>query len=325
MLRYHMVRPSILVCSAFALFYLITEAQILTDHHQHLFSREAGANSSAGPNGISAKDLIAQLDKAGTKRAVVLSVAYSFSNPNKPPFEDEYAHVRAENDWTSAQVAQFPTRLLGFCSVNPVRTYALEEIARCVKDPHLRTGLKLHFGNSDVDVDNATHVAQLRRVFRLANENGMAIVVHMRPAVSRNRRYGAKQARIFVEQVLPESPDVTIQIAHLAGAGGYDDSIDEAVAVFVDGIAQNDPRMKNLYFDISGVPGLGDWETRRDLAAKRMRQLGLARLLYGSDAAIASNLPRDTYKRWRQTPLSEDEFRIVESNEAPYLRNWPKP
>ena len=42
----------------------------------------------------------------------------------------------------------------GFCSVNPLKDYAIEELARCAKDPQLQLhiGLKLHFGNSDVDL-----------------------------------------------------------------------------------------------------------------------------------------------------------------------------
>src|SRR4051812_25832149 len=96
----------------------ISSTAEITDHHQHLFSPDAAAHASIGPNGITAKDLIAHLDSAGIRRAVVLSVAYTFANPNKKAFEDEYARVKAENDWTSAQVAQYPRRLLGFCSVN---------------------------------------------------------------------------------------------------------------------------------------------------------------------------------------------------------------
>ena len=72
----------------------------IIDYHQHLYSPEAGARSSPGPKGIDARFLVAQLDAAGIQRAVVLSVAYSFSNPNKTPVPNEYAHVIAENDWT---------------------------------------------------------------------------------------------------------------------------------------------------------------------------------------------------------------------------------
>jgi hypothetical protein len=54
---------------------------------------------------------------AGIGRAVVLSLGYQFGNPNRPPVEDEYAKVRAENDWTAQQVANHRGRLVGFCGV----------------------------------------------------------------------------------------------------------------------------------------------------------------------------------------------------------------
>jgi len=115
-------------------------------------------------------------------------------------------------------------------------------------------------------MDNPRHVAQLRRVFRAADEHGMAIVIHMRPSVTRNRPYGAKEAKTFVNKVLPSAPHVPIQIAHLAGAGGFDDpSINSALSVFIDAIARHDPRMANLYFDICGVAGIGRWKEKRGL------------------------------------------------------------
>jgi len=297
-------------------------AQII-DYHQHLYSPAAGARSSPGPQGIDADYLVAQLDVAGISRAVVLSVAYSFSNPNKPPVPNEYAHVMAENDWTSAQVAKYPRRLLGVCSVNPLRPYALEEIARCAKDPNLRTGLKLHFGNSDVNVDNPDHLARVRRVFRAANEHHMAIVVHMHANIDHHRPYGAKEARIFLDHLLPEAPDVVVQIAHLAGGGGYDDpATDAALAVFVSAIERKDRRMKNVYFDVCGIAIPGMWEDRADLLVKRIRQIGVHRLLYGSDAPTADNLPQDTLKRWHSLPLTQEEFRDIDNKVAPYLRSW---
>jgi len=294
----------------------------IIDYHQHLYSPEAGARSSPGSKGIDADYLIAQLDAAGIKRAVVLSVAYSLSNPNKPPVPNEYAHVMAENNWTSAQVAKYPSRLLGFCSVNPLRPYALEEIARCANDPNLRTGLKLHFGNSDVNVDNPDHLARVRRVFRAANEHHMAIIVHMHANVDHNRPYGAKEARILLEQLLPEAPDVVVQIAHLAGAGGYDDATDAALSVFVKAIERKDPRTKNVYFDVCGIAIPGLWEKKANLLVERLRQIGTGRLLYGSDAPTADNLPTDTLKRWHSVPLTQEEFREIDNNVEPYLRDW---
>src|SRR6476660_2612064 len=226
------------------------------DHHQHLFSPSV-QEVSPTLQPMNATELVKLLDEAGIRRAVVLSLGYQYGNPNKPLVPDEYSAVKAENDWTAAQIAPFADRLRGFCGLNPLKPYALDEISRCAHIPQLRFGLKLHFGNSDVDLTNADHVKKLQQVFAAANERRMAIVVHMRSSVTAKRPYGARSARAFVNDVLPFAPDVPVQIAHLAGAGGYEDpAIDEALAVFVDAIANRDPRMKNVYFDASGVIGV---------------------------------------------------------------------
>src|SRR5688500_12681762 len=179
------------------------------DHHQHLFS-PALAELSSSPERkfepLTAKDLIAHLDAAGIKRAVVLSTAYMWGRPNRK-IENEYDKVRAENDWVSTEVARYPQRLTGVCGVNPLKEYALEELARCARDPNLRHGVKLHFGNSDVQVENPEHRAKMKEFFAAANRHRMAIAVHMRASISLKRPYGAEQARVFLEQLLPAAPN----------------------------------------------------------------------------------------------------------------------
>ena len=270
---------------------------------------------------VSAEDLIKLLDRAGIRRAVVFSVAYQFGNPNRPSVNDEYGRVKAENDWTSQQVALFPSRLRGFCGVNPLKEYALDEIARCARDPYMRTGLKLHFGNSDVMLDEPQHIAQLRRVFQLANTNRMAIAVHMRPSVTRRRPYGKVQAQAFLDNLISAAPDVTLQVAHLAGGGSYDEpSVDEALGVFIAAIKSGDARMKNVYFDASGVAGIGRWEEKRELIATRIREIGVSRVLYGSDGTTAQLNPSVMLAAFRSLPLSDADFRAIEQNTAPYMR-----
>lgn len=73
------------------------QSRPLVDYHQHLVSPAAAARSTTLPP-ISAADLLAALDPAGIRRALVLSVAYQYSNPNRPPVDSEYAVVRAETD-----------------------------------------------------------------------------------------------------------------------------------------------------------------------------------------------------------------------------------
>jgi predicted TIM-barrel fold metal-dependent hydrolase len=270
---------------------------------------------------IDADRLVALMDTAGTRRAAVLSLGYSWGSPNRN-VENEREKVRAANDWTGAQVARHPTRLVGFCGVNPLRDYALEEIDRCARDPHLRRGLKLHVGNSVVALGDTAHVAQLRRVFAVANRHRMPIVVHLRSSYSRRLPYGREEARIFLERVLPAATDVPVQIAHLASGGGYDDpSADSVVAYFAERIAAKDPRTRNLWFDVSGVATLDISTATAELVVKRLRQLGLRRVLWGSDGATGGNLPpRQAWAAFRQLPLTDAEFRMIASNVAPWMR-----
>jgi predicted TIM-barrel fold metal-dependent hydrolase len=273
--------------------------------------------SESGP--VAADRLIAQLDDAGIQRAAVLSLAYAYGSPSLSGGNDEYALVRGENDWTSQQVAKYPDRLRALCSVNPLKEYALAELERCATIPNLRYGLKLHLANSQLDLRNPAHVELLRRTFRAANERRMAIVVHLWTG----RAYGQADAEVFLRDVLPEAPDIPIQIAHLAGAGpGLDRASQKALAVFADAISSTDPRTRNIYFDVTtSVTMQTSAEDARFIAA-RLRQIGLRRILYGSDMAIGGNpTPRQGWAAFRGTlPLTEGEFTTIANNVAPYMR-----
>jgi predicted TIM-barrel fold metal-dependent hydrolase len=319
-----MIRSSIRILAAavFAMNGLtmngLISAQII-DYHQHLYSPVAGPISIPGWNGVTSDELVVLMDEAHVSRAVVLSTAYSLANPHKAPVPNEREAVRKENDWTSAQIARHADRLVGFCSVNPLKPYAVEEINLCAKDTNLRTGLKLHFGNSDVDVDNPEHLAQLKNVFRAANQNRMAILVHAHANVNLNRPYGAREARIFLDQLLPEAPDIVVVLAHMAGAGDFDESTRNASAVYADALANHDPRVRNLYFDAC-ISALGP---EAPLLAQRIREIGVSRILYGSDAPIKGNFPAEALERWHALPLSAEEFHAIETNVAPFLKAAP--
>ena len=297
----------------------------LADYHQHLFSPAAGALVTGNPNspGIDARNLIALLDSAGIRRALVLSVAYTWGKASRVPVENEYDHVKAENDWTSQQVAQYPDRLRAFCSLNPLKPYALDELARCSKDPQLHYGLKLHFGNSDVDLDNPNDVAQVKKVFKAANSYHMPIVVHMHTSIDKQRKYGADEARVFLNELLPAAPDIPVQIAHLGGAGGYDAATDAALSVFTDAIAKHDARMKKVWFDVAVVVRSGTSTDELQKIAGRIREIGVKRVLYGSDAATnALAYPKAGWAAFKRLPLTVAEFGVIANNTAPYMRDF---
>ena len=268
------------------------------------------------PKAATADRLVAELDAAGVKRAVVLSVAFWFGSPRRK-VEDEYAKVRAENDWVAQQVARFPDRLVGFCSFNPLKDYALEELDRCTKNPNFK-GLKLHFGNSGVDLLNPQHVEKVRQVFRAANEKRLPIVAHL---WTTDKRYGREHSEIFLKQIVPAAPDIPIQIAHMAASGPNYHS-DDALEVYANAAVAGDPRMKNVYFDVASMVTRNTRPEVLALVAKRLRQLGLQRVLFGSDRAPggSNDSPKDAWEAFRRLSLSEAEFRKVAGNVAPYMR-----
>lgn len=294
----------------------------VADHHQHLFSPAIVALiASSAIKEVSSRALIAKLDEAGTRQAAVLSTAYMFGNPHRD-VADEYSLVRAENDWTAAQVALYPDRLVSFCGINPLRSYALQELARCAAVPGRHVGVKMHFGNSDIQVDEAAQLQRLKAFFRAANRYKLAIVVHARASFGKKRPYGAAQARLFLDQLLPLVPDVPVQIAHLGGTGpGFDDPpSQEAIAVFAEAFERGDPRTNNLWIDIaSNAHGANSSETTA-LMVRRMRQIGFSRLLYGTDSPTQ---PGDAWEAFRRLPLTHAEFAQIAANRAPYLRSKP--
>lgn len=263
---------------------------------------------------MTAEQLIEQLDDAGIRHGVVLSVAYWFGSRSTPPSPAEQDKVRAENDWVAAQVARYPERLVAFCGVNPLRDYALDEIARCASIAGVK-GIKLHFGNSGIDLRKAGHVEQLRRVFALANDRRLAIVAHLWTGPE-YEQHGGEDARLFLEQLLPLATDIPVQIAHMAGGGR---STTAALAVFADAIAAGDARTKRLYFDVATLTAGQNAEGLRSDAAM-MRRIGFDRILYGTDTAPPNPVARQSWTTFRiQMPLSDDELRIIEGNALPYL------
>ncbi|MFL6195481.1 MAG: amidohydrolase family protein, partial [Thermoanaerobaculia bacterium] len=223
--------------------------------------------------------------------------------------------VRAENDWTAQEVARYPDRLVGFCSFNPLKDYALAELDRCASS-HRFKGLKLHFGMSRVDLNNPEQVAKVRRVVEAANKRRLAIIVHVRPGPT----YGRQEAEVFLSQIVAAAPDVPFQIAHLWGGEAFSDA---ALAVYAEAVAAGDPRTRNLYFDVAeaALVANGSAETLQTIA-KRIRQIGPRRILYGSDGPVPeADTPRDAWRQMRtQVPLTDEELRTIANNVAPYMR-----
>ncbi|HUR79662.1 MAG TPA: amidohydrolase family protein [Thermoanaerobaculia bacterium] len=288
----------------------------LIDYHQHLVSA-AFAPIVKLPERDGAA-LVKELDAAGIERAVVLSVGYSFADERKE-LSDPDRRTREENDWTSAEVTKNAPRLIGFCSANPLRDAALEELNRCLELPGM-VGIKIHLGNAGITLRDPSHLARMQQLFALAQRRRAPVLIHMRARGGTN--YGAEDAAIFLDKLVPAAPDIEIVVAHLGASGpGYSSQHDEVMAVFGAASQRHDPRMAKLYFDVSS--NVTDEITPADaaLVAQRIRQVGPKHVLYGSDLTAPGTSLRKGWDIFRtKVPLTAAELQQIANNRTGFTR-----
>lgn len=288
----------------------------LIDYHQHLINA-AFAPIVKAPERDGAA-LVKELDAAGIEKAVVLSVGYSFADERKA-LPDPDRLTREQNDWTSAEVTKHAPRLIGFCSANPLRPAALEELDRCLGLPGM-IGIKLHLGNAGITLRDPAHLARMQELFALAQRRRAPVLAHMRARGGTD--YGAEDAQIFLDKIVTIAPDIEIVVAHLgASSPGYPSQNDEVMAVFGAAAERNDPRMANLYFDVSANVTEDITPADAALVAKRIRQVGPRRVLYGSDLnAVGGSIGRAWEIFRTKVPLTPTEVQQIVNNRTRFVQ-----
>jgi hypothetical protein len=119
------------------------------------------------PPAVLASDAVRGLDEANVSKGVILSCAYLYGLPSLHLTPREIAErTRHENEFTAAEIAKYPMRLVGFLSVNALQDSAIDEIRHWQGSRQL-IGLKLHFTASAVHMKRP---AERRRVARVLSE-----------------------------------------------------------------------------------------------------------------------------------------------------------
>ncbi len=271
-----------------------------TDGRWKISAEGITANAPPMPQPVDAARLLRELDAAGIRMGVALSLAYQHEDP------------RAENEWVAAQAKESGGRLVPICGINPLADSAIAELSRCAQEGV--PGIKLHLGNARFDFDDPAHLAKLKNVFQAADEARLAVIIHLH-----NGTGGADSAERFVQEVLPLVESVPVQIAHMGGAGPGLDA-DDALGVLVDAIKRGAPGTANLWMDAASTVTSESSEAELARIAERFREVGLGRILFGSDRSSQNEAPVDAWKAFRRLPLSDQEFARIAGNQAPYLR-----
>jgi predicted TIM-barrel fold metal-dependent hydrolase len=258
------------------------------DAHAHsvsaaLLAYRAASGVKAGhPLEIDGPVLIRRMDTDGIRRAIVLSTAYQMAADaygTRTAEPAEHARVRFDNDFTAAECARYPDRLVPFLSVNPKRGYAVDEVDRCVEQK--MRGLKLHLWNSLVDTRQAADLAALRRVVERAAQHRLPVVAHILVGAVPN--YGPDDTERFVREIIMPFDTLQISLAHLAGAGGFGTLQQACFERLIALCGPDTPYASRVWADMAAILTA----TTRPEEAQRLGQLlprwGLHRVLWGSD------------------------------------------
>lgn len=266
----------------------------LFDHHVHVMSpplverlTAIGARFSKPEYAYSDIDSIMKYNPA--RRMFLISTAYLYGVLDSTD-TDEARHTAGENDFVAGLARLRPERVFAFCSVHPLRDYAVAEARRCRSEQGVY-GLKLQLGACGVDLQLPDHRASVEKLLMLASLEGMPVVVHFGDG---NGSGEGRQAEIFADSLLPAVPPLDLYIAHFGSSGGYTMETRIALAAFAgDRTGDSGRDGHRFYFDLSAVglaepsgdiPALtaDDWEELSD----RLLEIGLERVVFGSDYPV---------------------------------------
>jgi len=122
--------------------------------------------------------------------------------------------TRQENEFTAAQVARYPERLVAFLPVDPLAESAIDEILHW-RGSHQLIGLRLHFTASAVDIRSAGERSQIAKVIAAAAEEGLPIVIHIGAADSMPPILNASYEMYYPALVPLGYRSLTLAVAYL--------------------------------------------------------------------------------------------------------------
>ena len=278
----------------------LSEQGAVLDAHTHLMSQSlADKLTGGGVPSAGADDLIARLDEADVDKAVVLALGYF-------P-ELDAVSAAAENDYTAAEVARYPDRLIGFCGINPLQDNALAELDRCL-DHASMVGVKMQ--GSHFDWEDDEQAAAISAVLHRAGELDAPVLLHVSGAPLDSK------AIMNVFKTLGANQNVRITIAHTGG------TLDSEIEMYLAPQYLVPPLLDatNLYMDLSA--SLQFYQdaplAKRELMVWRFRKWGIDKLFFGSDYLhiAPQQTPAEALQTLTQYPFIKAELDSILRNDG---------
>ena len=248
----------------------------MIDAHVHITENGKWFNTDYD---ASVERLIESLEESKIDKAVILPIA---------PF--------ISNDFVANVCKEYPDKLIGFASVNPLEGMkAAEVLEKDVKKYNLK-GLKLHPRLQDFDLKDP----RLIPVFQKCAELKIPIVIDAFPGMNLSSN---ESIPLLIGKIASAVPEVNITIAH---AGGY--KILDTLFVA--------KSYKNIYLDISYTPFYFQGSSIEKDIKFVIKKIGANRCIYGSDhpELELSNTFDLTVKLLKMYGLSEEEMNSILGN-----------
>jgi hypothetical protein len=157
------------------------------------------------------------------------------------------------------------------------------------------TGIEVHLGNAGITLRDPAHLARVQQLFALAQRRRAPVLIHVRP-----RRRPPRRLR---PRLLPAARRGAGRIRRRRGG--------------------NDPRMSHLYVDVSSNVTDDIAPADAALVAQRIRQVGLGRVLYGSDLSVPGGSIARGWEIFRtKLPLTTAELQQIATNRTRFARQF---
>ena len=201
-----------------------------------------------------APELLRDMARDGVDHAVAMGMGWT-----------DYEVAAEANDCLIEAVADNPSRITGFASVNPAwGDAAVDEAQRCAA-AGLRGIGELHPDTQGIDITNA---AEMSPVMDFARSHGLPVLLHCSEPVGHQYPGKGKTTPDKVMRFIENFPDNTIICAHWGGGLPFYGLMPEVGAA-----------LRNVYFDSAASPFLyrpGIYRTVADV-------VGADRILFASD------------------------------------------
>ncbi|MDF1590668.1 MAG: amidohydrolase family protein [Desulfobacterales bacterium] len=239
---------------------------------------------------IGAQELIAVMDAQEIDKAVVFG--FPWKNPKT---------LSDHNDYIAESIERFPTRLIGFCCLDPFSEEAVTEAQRCLAGSFSGVG-ELAYYQSGFDEGSINRLAPIMEICRQAD---VPVLIHTNKPIG--HKYPGKVPMTFPQLygLIRKFPENKIVLAHWGGGLFFFHLVKKEIK----------ESLQNIYFDTAASPFLYDPK----VYSIAVQIVGPEKILFGSDYPLIK--PAKYFKEMEAAGLSPDETRrILGKNAAELLK-----